>query len=75
MKTFEIGRTYEMRSPCDSECRWTYTVTARTAQTITLTDDHNKTTKCRIIKGLSEMLNTEAVKPLGTYSMAPTLTA
>ena len=34
MKKFEIGKTYSMRSICDHDCVWTYTVTARTAKTI-----------------------------------------
>ena len=38
MIKFEVGKTYSMRSICDSNCVWTYTVTARTAQTITLSD-------------------------------------
>lgn len=35
MKTFEIGQTYTMRSACMRDCTWSYTVTKRTAQTIT----------------------------------------
>ena len=38
MRKFEVGKTYSMRSACDHNCVWTYTVTARTAQTITITD-------------------------------------
>lgn len=36
MKKFEVGKTYNMTSICDHNCIWTYTVTARTAQTMTL---------------------------------------
>ena len=75
MKRFEIGERYEMRSICDHECIWSYTVKARTAQTITLIDEKGKEFKCRIIKAISQMDNREAVRPLGTYSMAPTLRA
>lgn len=74
MKQFEIGKEYSMRSPCDHECVWTYTVTARTEKTITLTDG-KKTIKCRIIANLSNFRNAESVLPLGRYSMAPVLTA
>ena len=74
MTQFENGKTYSMRSACDHECIWTYTVTARTASTITL-DDGSKEIKCRIIKALSEMDNRECVRPLGNYSMAPILRA
>lgn len=74
MKKFEIGTTYAMRSPCDHNCIWSFTVTARTAQTITL-DDGKKAIKCRINKQVSEWNNAETVYPLGRYSMAPVLTA
>lgn len=74
MKKFEIGTTYSMRSACDHDCMWTYTVTARTAQTITLTDG-KATQKCRISKIASEFRGAETIYPLGQYSMAPSLSA
>lgn len=74
MTKFEIGNTYSMRSPCDHNCIWTYTVTARTAQTVTLSDG-KETKKCRISKAYSEWNHTETVFPLGSYSMCPVLTA
>ena len=74
MKTFEIGKTYSMRSIGDQECVWTYTVTARTAQTITITDG-KKVQRCRISKTTSEYRNAESIYPLGQYSMAPILSA
>lgn len=74
MKKFEIGSIYSMRSICDHNCIWSYTVVARTAQTITITDG-KKTQKCRISKKHSEYHNAETVYPLGQYSMAPSLTA
>ena len=74
MNKLEIGKTYSMRSICDQDCVWTYTVIARTAATITITDG-KETKKCRILKDLSAFCNTESVKPLGAYSMAPTLRA
>ncbi len=74
MKKFEVGKTYNMTSICDHNCIWTYTVTARTAQTITITDGKN-VQKCRIDKKISEYRNTETVYPLGKYSMCPSLTA
>ena len=73
MKQFEIGKEYSMRSACDHECVWTYTVIARTAKTITITDG-KETIKCRISKW-SERLGAEMVHPLGQYSMAPSLSA
>ena len=74
MKKFEVGKQYSMSSICDHNCIWTYTVTARTAQTITITDG-TEVKKCRINKKISEYSNTETVYPLGRYSMAPSLTA
>lgn len=74
MKKFEIGETYTMRSICDHNCVWSYTVTARTAQTITLTDG-KELRKVRVSKKASEYLGAETVYPLGQYSMAPSLTA
>ena len=65
MKKFEIGKQYSMRSICDHECVWTYEVVDRT----------DKTFKCRINKVATEIHNAETVKPLGTYSMAPSLIA
>lgn len=74
MKTFETGKTYSMRSICDHNCIWTYTVTKRTAQTITITDGE-ETKTCRISKRYSEYRGAETVYPFGQYSMAPSLTA
>lgn len=73
MKKFEVGKKYYMRSICNSECIWTYTVTARTAQTVTITDGE-KVQKCRIIKPHFADEG-EAVYPLGKYSMCPMLRA
>lgn len=74
MKKFEIGKTYSMRSACDHDCVWSYTVTDRTAQTVTLSDG-KKIIKCRIVKQLSEYRGAETVRPLGQYSMCPLLSA
>lgn len=74
MKRFEIGKTYTMRSACDHNCIWSYTVTGRTAQTITITDG-KEVKRCRINKTISEYCNAETVYPFGRYSMAPSLTA
>ena len=74
MKTFEVGQTYTMSSICDHNCVWTYTVTKRTAQTVTITDGKEIKT-CRISKLYSQHRNAETIFPLGQYSMAPMLTA
>ncbi|MCM1578722.1 MAG: hypothetical protein NC078_08005 [Ruminococcus sp.] len=74
MKKFEVGKEYSMRSICDHNCIWTYTVIARTAQTITITNG-KEVQKCRINKKISEYSNAETIYPLGRYSMCPSLTA
>lgn len=74
MRKFEIGKNYTHGWIGDAELFTTWTVTKRTAQTITITDGR-KTKTCRIIKGLSEMRNAESVYPFGQYSMCPILSA
>ena len=74
MKKFEIGQTYSMRSPCMHDCIWTYTITARTAQTVTITDG-KETKRCRISKAATQYRNAETIYPLGQYSMCPSLSA
>ena len=74
MRKFEIGKEYSMRSICNQECVWTYTVIARTAQTITISNG-KEVKKCRVVKKISEYRNAETISPLGQYSMAPSLVA
>lgn len=74
MKKFEIGKTYTMTSICNSDCVWSYKVTERTAQTITITDG-KEVKKCRISKKYSTYRDAETILPLGNYSMAPMLSA
>ncbi|MBR5865710.1 MAG: hypothetical protein IKY89_05505 [Alistipes sp.] len=74
MKKFEIGKEYSMRSACDHNCIWSYTVIARTAATITISDG-KETKKCRVSKQVSEWNNAETIYPLGQYSMSPSLVA
>lgn len=74
MKQFEIGKTYTMASPCDRNCVWTYTVTKRTAKTITISDG-TETKTCRVNTQISEDRNAETIFPVGRYSMCPALSA
>ncbi len=74
MKKFEVGHTYSMCSPCMQDCVWTYTVTKRTAQTITITDG-KETKTCRVSKAATQYRNAETIYPLGQYSMCPSLSA
>jgi hypothetical protein len=64
---FEIGQTYSTRSACDHECIFSITVVARTAKTI-------KTSKGKTLR-ISEYEGREQVKPYGTYSMCPIISA
>lgn len=80
-KVFEVGKRYTMRSACDHECKWTYEVISRTAGTIVLQqvnkdgEVYGEQARFRINNKLSEYRGAESVRPLGTYSMAPILSA
>ena len=70
MSTFQIGRTYTTRSVCDHDCVISVPVVARTAKTITTTmRGETKTLRIAVRDGI------EFVKPWGTYSMAPIVSA
>lgn len=81
IKQFVVGKRYKMNSACDSDCWWHYEVISRTKSTITLQQLHEDGTRyeetkvCRINKKDTEFFQAEAVRPLGTYSMNPILTA
>lgn len=75
MKKFEIGKTYSTRSIANSDCTISLTVIARTACTITATDDGGKTLKLKISKKTSTFRDAETVYPWGQYSMAPMISA
>ena len=75
IKKFEVGKRYGMNSAYDQNCWWYYTVIARTKCTITLARDRGEVSTCRINKRDTEFFKAEAVRPLGTYSMCPILTA
>ena len=68
---FEVGLVYTMRSICDYDCVWAYRVIKRTDKTVTLRGKDGKEKSCRV----KVWNNTECCKPLGSYSMAPTLCA
>lgn len=74
MKQFEIGKTYQTRSICDSNCIISITVTGRTASTITV-NESGEIKKLRISKKYSGFRNAETVLPWGSYSMAPVISA
>lgn len=65
--TFQAGSTYSTRSPCDHDCVIRVTVASRTAKTIKTAA--GKTLRIGVYQGV------EFVKPWGTYSMAPIVSA
>lgn len=67
MKAFEPGKTYQTRSIVNSDSIITLTVKSRTDKTITTTT--GKRLKIRVWSDV------ETVRPWGTYSMAPTISA
>jgi hypothetical protein len=73
MLQFETGKIYYCRSACNYDCVWNYIVERRTDTSIWIRDvDSNKPAVRRNIKRWS---NVETVLPLGSYSMAPCLSA
>ena len=80
MKQFEVGKKYSMRSACNHDCVWMYIVVDRTASTVVLQQVMNgkargDKARFRIKKKYSEYCGAECVQPMGTYSMAPVLSA
>ena len=69
LAAFEVGVTYSMRSVCDYDCEWKRTVFKRTAKTVTFTDGK----RCKI--SIHSIDGNEYCRPLGSYSMAPILSA
>lgn len=70
-KAFEVGKTYTTRSACDHDCVISVRVLARTAKTIKAVCGHKGERTLRV----SAYEGTETVKPWGSYSMAPVVTA
>lgn len=69
---FETGRTYVVRSVTDHTCQWRFTVSARTAHTVTIVQDGGpspRTRRVRVVAGV------EQTNPFGRYSFAPILRA
>lgn len=64
---FAAGKTYFTRSVCDADCIIRVTIAKRTAKTIT-------TDEGKVLR-VSEWDGVERVKPWGSYSMAPIVSA
>ena len=78
MTTFEVGKTYYTRSICDYDCVWRFKVVKRTKTTITIQevdcDEHPFDDQVKV-RRIYVYSNCENVRPMGSYSMAPVLTA
>jgi len=72
MKKFEINKTYTTRSVCDYDCIFSYTVVSRTDKTVKIIGDLLDKPVSRKIRVWG---NEESFLPLGSYSMAPVITA
>jgi hypothetical protein len=69
---FQVGKSYFTRSIGDHDCVFQFQVLSRTAKTIKINDLHGnglKTLRISLWEGV------EQVKPLGSYSMAPIISA
>ena len=76
MTKFETNQTYTARSICDYDCVIEITIAKRTAKTITLTNDE-RTNQLALGKQfrITERQDVEQIKPWGSYSMAPVVSA
>lgn len=71
---FEVGTTYFMRSICDSECIWTFTVTKRTDKSIWIKAPAPAIDPPQR-RRISVYRDVEQISPFGRYSMSPILGA
>jgi len=67
MGKFEVGKTYQTRSPGDLDCVIRETIAKRTAKTVTTAN--GKTFR------VAEYGGSEFIRPWGSYSMAPIMRA
>ena len=70
MITFEVGKTYQTRSICDYDCIISVTVAKRSKCFITTSEGK----RLRIVKESAEF-GVEMVRPWGSYSMSPQISA
>lgn len=67
---FEVGRTYQTRSACDYDCIFSFTIVRRTEKSVWV-EYHGEVTRRKI----NHYDGVETCYPLGTYSMAPCISA
>ncbi len=78
MIKFEVGKTYACRSAGDNDCIIRKTIIKRTEKTLTVAADARSPNDQTVFKvGVYNynFLDIEFIKPWGSYSMAPILTA
>lgn len=82
MIQFEVGKHYDMVSPAQINCAWYYRVTKRTDKNVWLmpvdrdgVDQDHKPQRCKLYVQHRGQGYEEFCRPLGSYSMAPTLFA
>lgn len=74
MKRFEVGKAYRTRDAYGDKSKLAYTITKRTAKTITFNDGYELQT-CRVNAQESESCKAETVFPFGRSSLCPVLSA
>ena len=70
MNKFQVGKTYTTRSICDHDCIISVTIEKRTEKTVTTTVRGEKKNFRIALRDCIEF-----IKPWGTYSMAPVISA
>jgi hypothetical protein len=73
MVKFETGKIYFCRSACDYNCVWTFKVERRTDSSIWISDVNGHEAGGR--RAIKIWNGVETCLPLGSYSMAPSLSA
>lgn len=67
---FKVGQTYSTRSICDHDCIFSFTITKRTAKTVSFLKDGRE-----VRKGLGIYDGKEQFSPHGSYSMSAVISA
>lgn len=73
MSTFIAGKIYFCRSACDHNCVWEFRVERRTATSVWIVDVAGHERGGR--RAIKTWQGVETCQPMGSYSMAPMLSA
>jgi len=71
---FETGRRYSVNSIGDSNCWWHFEIVRRTAKSVWIREVGSDEIKRKAIRVWHDG-SAEAIDPLGSYSMSPSLKA